>query len=222
MLGGWRNLQIKSHLKPVIILFVSVIAVSIYHTVDVAMLGFLKGNADVGYYNVSLKIKSIVWSVASALVAVAVPQMASFYQNKDSKKWNNLLKNISSLCFVCVVPIALFIGLNAQSGIMIIAGREFFPATTSLSIFMFAMPVFVFNCIFANMLLIPSGKEKIYTQSIIVAMVINVVLNCFFIPLYGATGAAVATVVAEVLNLFWMAKSVREECGWSVVFETVS
>ena len=51
------NYGIKKHIKPILVLFAQSLAVSIYTNLDTVMLGFMKTDVDVGYYNAAVKVK---------------------------------------------------------------------------------------------------------------------------------------------------------------------
>lgn len=67
--------NIKRHLKPILILFAQSLAVSIYTNLDTVMLGFLKTDTDVGYYNAAIKIKTILLSLVTSLGNVLLPRI---------------------------------------------------------------------------------------------------------------------------------------------------
>lgn len=57
-----KSYNLKRHLKPVAVFFAMACATTIYTHLDMIMLGFMKTDADVGYYNAAVKIKSIlIW-----------------------------------------------------------------------------------------------------------------------------------------------------------------
>lgn len=70
--GQWWsvNYNFKRHLKPIITFFAMACATTIYTNLDTVMLGFMKTNVDVGYYNAAVKIKNILVSVVTSLGAV--------------------------------------------------------------------------------------------------------------------------------------------------------
>jgi O-antigen/teichoic acid export membrane protein len=65
------------------------------------------------------------------------------------------------------------------------------------------IPLILTNLL-GNQILIPSGQEKRYSQSVFVGMWINLILNIVLIPFMGAFGAALGTLVTECWNVFWM------------------
>ena len=72
------NYDFKCHMKPILIFFAMSCATTIYTNLDTVMLGFMATDADVGYYNAAVKIKTILVSIVTSLGAVLLPR-ASYY-----------------------------------------------------------------------------------------------------------------------------------------------
>ena len=53
------NYNVRQHLKPVMIFFSMSVATTVYTNLDTVMLGFMKNDAEVGYYTAAVKIKNI-------------------------------------------------------------------------------------------------------------------------------------------------------------------
>ena len=68
----------------------------------------------------------------------------------------------------------------------------------------------VLTNLFGNQILIPSGNEKRFSQSVFVGMWINIILNSILIPILGAVGAAIGTLATECWNVIWMSGGARE------------
>ena len=68
---NWRY-----HLKPILVIFASAIAVTIYVSSDTTILGLLKNDYAVGIYSTSVKIYQIVESLLSAALTVRIPRLA--------------------------------------------------------------------------------------------------------------------------------------------------
>ena len=60
----------KKHLKAIVIFFAMSCATTIYTHLDTVMLGFIRTDADVGYYNAAVKIKTILVSIVTSLGVV--------------------------------------------------------------------------------------------------------------------------------------------------------
>ena len=66
--GGYN---IKRHLKAIWVFFAMSVATTVYTNLDTVMLGFIKTDADVGYYNTAVKVKNILCSLVTSLGTVA-------------------------------------------------------------------------------------------------------------------------------------------------------
>jgi O-antigen/teichoic acid export membrane protein len=80
--------------------------------------------------------------------------------------------------------------------------------------------------LFCFQTLIPLKQEKLLLPAVLTGCVCSLVLNCWLIPIYGATGAAVATLATELgvtlLTGFFAHRHVRFSLSFSSIFQTVS
>lgn len=51
--------------------------------------------------------------------------------------------------------------------------------------------------------LIPLKMEKVFTNSVIIGAIVNLICNCILIPKYGAMGAVIGTLLAELVSCAW-------------------
>ena len=77
--------DILVHLKPNLILFVSVLAVSVYTLMDKIMIELLSDTIQVGYYENSEKVFNIAISLIGAIGAVMLPRISNLIENDSSK-----------------------------------------------------------------------------------------------------------------------------------------
>ena len=59
-------------------------------------------------------------------------------------------------------------------------------------------------------MMVPLGREKQVLYSEIAGAIVDLVLNTIFIPIYGAAGAALGTLVAEAVVLGWQCVAIRD------------
>ncbi|MBQ2358894.1 MAG: oligosaccharide flippase family protein, partial [Ruminococcus sp.] len=69
--------QIAKHFKPNLVLFVPVIAISLYKTMDKIMIGMLASKTDVSYYEYTERIIMIPNTFVQALGTVMLPRMSN-------------------------------------------------------------------------------------------------------------------------------------------------
>ena len=188
---------IKNHIAPNLVLFVPILAMSIYHTMDKTMLGKLSTYTQSGYYYNSDKIVQIPLLIINGIGTVMLPRMSALLAEQKQKEANELF--MTTLEGVAAVSIATLCGIAAVA-------REFIPFffgpgyDACIAITIVFTPILLvkgFSVIIRTQYLIPMGMEKEFTKSVVGGAILNLILNLFLIPPYGAIGAAAATVMAE-------------------------
>lgn len=63
------------------------------------MLGFMKSNTDVGYYNAAVKIKNVLLAVVTSLGTVLLPRASYYVEHHEMEKFHEITGKRSALCF---------------------------------------------------------------------------------------------------------------------------
>lgn len=85
--------------------------------------------------------------------------------------------------------------------VIIIAGEKYIQASTSLAIIAWAILFSLFSWIFSDCVLLPAKREKYLLKNTIITAIFNILINLIFIPLWSYDGAALSTVLAEVMSV---------------------
>lgn len=191
------KLELKKHLKPIFTFFAMNAAVSIYTVLDTTMLGFLKGDEAVGIYTAATKINRTVIMMITAATGVLLPRL-SFYASSGGKSeflW--LADKAVQFVVLFSVPCAAGLFVLSEPAVLVFSGAKYLPAVPVMEI-MNAVVVFIsLSNVTGIQIFMSVGKERTTLFSVIAGSVVNFTLNMVLIPRYGATGAAVGTVVAE-------------------------
>lgn len=201
----YKQYNLKKHIKPIFVLFSAAIIITIYSNFDVSMLGFISTEEEVGLYNAALKIESIILSLSTAITSVLVPRISYYISSGENGQVKDLLEKSIRISLILALPVAVYVFLFAENCIMLICGEDYLNATNTLRILMICIVPLILTNLFGNQILIPSGNEKRYSQSVFVGLWINLTLNIILIPYLGAFGAAIGTLITEIWNVIWMA-----------------
>ncbi|MCM8709408.1 flippase [Clostridium sp. SYSU_GA19001] len=198
---GFKNLDFKRHLKPILILFSSQVATNIYINLDSAMLGIISGDKYVGYYSAALKINRMVLGIVTSLGVVLLPRLA-YYIKQDMKENFNILIE-KSVQFILFLGLPSCVGLYALAPqiIRLFSGDEFIPAVPTMQITVFIIILIGLSNLTGIQILMPLGKERKLLISVIVGAVVDFILNLILIPIFNQNGTAIAFTIAEFLVL---------------------
>jgi len=193
----------EKHLKFIAVFFAMTAATTIYTNLDVAMLGFMSGDTEAGYYSVAVKIKGVLVGFVTALGGVLLPRMSYYAEQKMSKQFWETVKKAFLFVGIVSVPLCIFFVFFAKYSILILSGEAFLPAVLPMQIIMPTLILIGFSNICGIQILVPLGMEKEVLYSEIIGSVIDVCLNLWLIPFMGAAGAAIGTLAAEAAVLVY-------------------
>lgn len=203
--------DIIRHVKPNLVLFIPVVAVSLYKMMDKIMLGSITTVTEVGFYENAEKIINIPLTLITALGTVMLPRISNIIAKGEKNKVKEYIN--SSINFVMFMSFAMCFGLIAigYNFAPIFFGKEF--QKTGILIIMLAttLPFISFANVLRTQYLIPNEKDKVYIMSVSLGAISNLIMNFIFIPRLGSIGACIGTIVAEASVMVYQTISVRNE-----------
>ena len=205
-----KNLNLKKHLKPILILFSNSLAVSIYLNVDNVLIGFIIGENFVGLYSVSVKVYTILKLAVASVYNVTITRMSEYISNNKISEYKKLLNDILNNLIFISVPITAGIICTSKEIIFILAGEEYLLAATSLRILSVAILFAVIGGTLANCINLPHKREKKNLIGTTISAVINLLLNIVVIPCWGISGAAFTTLIAEISICIFLIISMKD------------
>ncbi|SCI44904.1 flippase [Romboutsia sp. 1001713B170207_170306_H8] len=206
-----RANDIFKHLKPNLILFVPVVAVSIYKYMDKIMIGSMTGMIQEGYYVQAEKVLNIPLGLISALGTVMLPRMSNLaYRNKNEE--SKILIN-KSMLFISFLSPALAFGLAgiSQTFIPLFLGDSFIDCIDILTSLSFSVLFVGWANIIRTQYLMPNNKDKVYLFTVCFGAIVNLIGNLILIPNFGAIGAVIATILSEATVAISQTIMVRNE-----------
>ena len=189
----------KQHIGPIFTFFMMSASISIYTNLDKVMLGFMKTNTDVGYYDASVKIKTILVNVVTSLGTVLLPRMSFYIEKGEKEAFRRTVTKAFRFVIVAASSLMIFFIIFARESILAISGEEFLPAVFPMQLLMITLLLIGLSNITGIQILTPMGRENLVLKSILWGAAVDFVLNLILIPNYASSGAAFATVMAELI-----------------------
>lgn len=204
----WEN--VKKHIRPNLTMFLPVIAVSIYKIMDKIMLGMLTTKAVVGYYENAEKIINVPIAVITALGTVMLPRVTALISEKKDQE-------VSTYRDVAIMIVTAF-SVGACFGLIGIGdylalwmwGDDFAMSGTIMKYLSVTLVFLGIGNVIRTQFLIPYHYDKVYVLSAFLGALINVIVNVLLIPGYGAIGAAIGTICAEIVVCLYQLLMVRK------------
>lgn len=186
------------HLKPILKLFAVNVATTIYVSSDITILGFLASDKDAGIYKLTSNIYTIVKSLLSAILIVAMPRLSFYLGHGDQDGYLKLLKNIVDSTITFILPALAGMFMLSSQMILVLGTREFLSGDLSLKILSISALFSTFASIFSSSIILLYKRDNIYLFATFFSSIINIVLNFILIPHLSYNGAALTTLLAEI------------------------
>ncbi|MGM0792400.1 MAG: flippase [Bacillota bacterium] len=199
--SSWKfNIQYaKNILSQSWYLILSGLMITLYMRIDQVMLGSMIDATEVGVYSAAVKIAEMWYFVPMAIITSFKPViMTNKIENNAS-----YLKSIQIL-YSIVTWTGILFGLGilifSDTIVNILYGAQYIEAADILSISVWA-GTFAMLGSARSIWLISEGLQRFTLVYTIAGLIINIVLNSILIPILGAYGAAIATLVSQIANI---------------------
>lgn len=202
----------RKHLKPIMLLFVMLVAQTIFSNSDVTMLGLMRTDYETGLYSTESKVYNLLNQLMASILWVVLPRLSNYYADKNYKEINPLLKKSVQLMAMVCLPCLFGVSVLSKEILRLIGGQNYIEAWPSLIILMGSLFFSLIGGSFiGNMIMLPSKREIYFVRACVAAAFINIGLNFLLIPHWGANGAAFTTLLAHVILYLMMRPYVEKE-----------
>jgi O-antigen/teichoic acid export membrane protein len=159
---------------------------------DILVLGMFRDSAEVGVYRVAIQLATLIVFAQQTVNAIQGPHVAHLYAAGDMKKLQKMVTKSSRAIFVFSLSIVVALALFGEPLIRVAFGPHYTGAYWPLLILAVGQLVNASTGAVANVLNM-TGHERDTMRIILVGAVLNVSLNFTLTPVFGMTGAAIAT-----------------------------
>lgn len=166
--------------------------------IDIVLLGSIKGVQEVGLYTAAFRAISVLNFIPTSILTTIRPKIAQLYAEGKMQVLQKMITlNTRKTFFWSVIPILVLMGLSYQY--LLLFGIQFTSAQNTLIILCLTQLVNKLSGFSIDIL----NMTKYQNDSMLIkvaSLILNVILNLFFIPSWGINGAAIATAISVTLG----------------------
>ena len=163
--------------------------INLNYRIDVILLDILSTSHELGIYSKGAGITQYLWHIPMLLSTVVFARSVA---SKDNKQFSIKVAQLMRVSFVLISLASIVLFLCSEFLILTMYGIEF---NGSILVLNLLLPGVLILTIFKvmNMDLAGKGRPWASLKAMIPALFINITLNIFLIPYYGAKGAAISS-----------------------------
>ena len=208
---AWNS--VVANVKPMFVLFLPVIAYSLYRIMDKVMLGMISSMSQVAYYEYAEKILNVPNGFIVAMGIVMLPRSTNLLAQGNESDRSRYMTASLKVVTVAGGGMCFILSAMAPTLVPLYYGDAFSASAGVLEVLVFSVMFAGWASVIRTQRLIPEGRDTVYVVSMFAGAVVNLVMNTLLIPAYGAMGAVAGTMVAELLILVIQATMVRSRGG---------
>jgi O-antigen/teichoic acid export membrane protein len=173
-----------------------VVFVTLYSSLGRLLVGFMRSDVEVGWYDAAFKLVGNLGVVASVVSQVALPVMSRSW-GKAPAAFGEVVEKSFKFLVSFALPLGVGGSLLGTPLVLFFYGRECEPAGGALAILAWVVSAIFMSSVFYH-LLIATRRQRLLAYLTGVGALANLVLNLVAIPLWGFMGAAVSALITEV------------------------
>jgi len=176
---------------------INLIFTTIYTLVDQVMLSFMYNDEVVGWYRAAYQFVFTMTLIPEQLLKAAFPVLSKYFiVSVDDLR--NLFNRLLKFLLLAAISLATLLFLFSEDLIRLVYGDEYINGAKALKILVWSTAFIFITLIFTNTAR-AIDKQRFTARMVMIGAVLNVVLNFILIPKYNIIGAAVSTLVTEML-----------------------
>lgn len=215
-----KELNIIRHIKPTFVLFIPQISLQIYSIIDRTMLGsMIADKSEVGFYEQAQKIIKLMIAIVSSMGTVMSSRIANIFKEGDKEKLDYYIEKTIIFTIFISLPLSLGCIIIANKFVPIFFGEGYESVITILRLIAIIIVLTGMTNLLGTQYLVVTKQERNYSFSVVIGTIINVLLNVLLIPLYGAVGASITTIIGQVVILYIQFLMTKNEINYFAILK---
>jgi len=195
-----KTLSVKKHLSQTMVYFIPTVATSIYTVLDKVMLGWIvNSEIENGYYEQATKLINICKTLVLSINTVVSARLSFLFSKEMHDEIKEKMKAVVNFLLLIAIPVTLGLIGVASNFVPWFFGDGYEKTITVVYIMSPLLIIIgISNCL-GSLYFVPSGQRARSNKAIIAGGLTNLFFNTFLIYLFQSSGAAIATVTAEIV-----------------------
>lgn len=163
--------------------------------IDMYMISYFRGVTDLGYYSLSVSLAEKLWLIPASIGTVLFPVISGM-KHKEGSEFVAKTIRVTMWMMIVLGTISMIL---AKPFIVTLYSKNFSPSITPFRLLITGVIAFsIWN--FLTDTFIGWGRPKVNVYLYGIVLVVNIIMNMYFIPQWGISGAAFSSLIAYILG----------------------
>jgi len=181
------------------------------YKIDTVLLSFYHGDAMVGWYAAPYNLIMMLMIISHSINQSLYPSLTRRYA-EDAGAVDRVFGRVMKYLLIISLPIAMGATILARPIVSALYGEAFQRSALALQVLIWVLPAMFLTDLFGHTAMAMDNERGVARVNAVSA-VFNVTLNLLLIPPYGFVGAAVTTVLTELVEIVQYRHLLRQQMG---------
>lgn len=202
-------------------LILSGLMISLYNRIDQVMLGaMLVSKSEAGIYSAAVTLAEIWYFVPMAIITSFTPIIIAKKKENQISYFKSIQSLYNIITFISI-SFCIFISLFSKIIVSILYGAAFIESANILIVLVWAGTFAMLGCC-RSIWLVSEGLQKYSMFYTFIGCLVNIPINILLIPKFGAYGAAIATLSAQIANILALSFFLETKISTQMIFKSFS
>ena len=216
----FSNLRFKKHLKNLLILFVPVVASSIYSSIDKTMITLITGDDMMtGWYTQANTVIGIAIALCvTALSSVSISRVCQKYEENNIEDAKIIIyDNFKTMLSFFMVGLII---MCSSKFVVFFFGEGYDGVKDLLKMLSPIILIMGMSNILGQLYFFPTNKYIFLNIAVGTSILVNIALNLVFVHFFSAYGAAIASVISETVLLLIYYFNTRKYFSFALILSS--
>lgn len=195
----FKDLNLYRHIKSIMYLVVVNLAIELYSLVDITMMNFMCSKENIAFYKYGRSIEGVLLQVVNTFTMVLVPRLSYFFKENNRDEFNKLLSKGLVLIYLSSLPMIVGLFFTGDFLLVQLYGNPYIASASVLKILSLLLFISPIGYLLGSRVLLVCGRENFMVFPVCAGAVANIIGNAVLIPCFGERGAALASVISEII-----------------------
>lgn len=179
-------------------IFLSTVAISLYTSSNLFILGLLTNSVIVGYYSAADKIIKAIQGILGSVTQAIYPHTNSIYENSKEAALHFIRKTFIAISIISFLS-SLGIFLFSEQIVLIILGKDYIGSIDFVKLMAFLPFIIALSNVFGIQTMLTFGYKKEFSRILLYSGALNIILIIPLTFFYKGIGAASSVIIVETI-----------------------
>ena len=211
----WNGVQLKTYLRPILVIGLYTLLTSMYTTFNVVFLGFISDKDQIGYYGTATKLFAIIIAIYTAFTTVMLPRMSQLLAEHQTEQFLEMIQKSFRALLAVSMPMIILTCTFSEEIVLIISGSGYEGAYLPTRIVMPLIFVIGYSQILVIQILMPLKADRHILVNSCLGALGGILCNVIITTRFLAIGASITWVLSELIVMTAAQYRVKQAIGFS-------